>query len=108
VWQRVVGVAVSLLVAGFVAVVLADPTSDAHEFLDRFVDMQGWVLPVIAGVLLGAATFIVMRNQGATNAEDEDVDGDEDEDQDLQRGASRPATELTRGEVEPPGADTAT
>lgn len=74
-WQRVVGVVASLLVAGFVAVVLADPTSDAHEFLDRFVEMDGWVLPVIAGVLLGAATFIVMRNQ--TAADDEQPEDDE-------------------------------
>ena len=68
-WQRVVGVAVSLLVAGFVAVVLADPTSNAHEFLDRFVAMEGWVLPVIAGLVLGTATFVVMRNQSADVAE---------------------------------------
>jgi CsoR family transcriptional regulator, copper-sensing transcriptional repressor len=99
-WQRVVGVAVSLLVAGFVAVVLADPTSDAHEFLDRFVDMQGWVLPVLAGVLLGAATFIVMRNQGAADEDGADPDAQE------ATGTSRSAPEITRGETEPPGANT--
>lgn len=74
-WQRLVGVAASLLVAGFVAVVLADPTSSAHEFLNRFVDMEGWVLPVIAGLLLGAATFVVMRNQGSRDT-DEATDAD--------------------------------
>ena len=108
VWQRVVGVAVSLLVAGFVAVVLADPTSDAHEFLDRFIDMQGWVLPVMAGVLLGAATFIVMRNQGSRDGEENDPEGDEGPDaQEPGAGSPRPAWEITRGERNSPGADTA-
>jgi CsoR family transcriptional regulator, copper-sensing transcriptional repressor len=97
-WQRVLGVAVSLLVAGFVAVVLADPTSSAHEFLDRFVDMQGWVLPVLAGVLLGAATFVVMRNQGAADDEDGDEVTDAPE-------GSRRAAPGTHGEAEPPAAD---
>ena len=111
VWQQVVGVAVSLLVAGFVAVVLADPTSDAHEFLDRFVEMDGWVLPVIAGLLLGGATFVVMRNQGATDDGDdapghEDPEGREHGGQEHGARWSRPTPQVTRGETDPPGADT--
>jgi CsoR family transcriptional regulator, copper-sensing transcriptional repressor len=60
VWQRVVGFGVTLLVAGFVAVVLADPTSESRQLLEGVAEFAGPVGIVVAGGLLAAATLIVL------------------------------------------------
>ncbi|MEX2486923.1 MAG: hypothetical protein WD377_04830 [Nitriliruptoraceae bacterium] len=58
-WRRAVGVGVTLLCAGFVAVVLADPTSTSRQLLDGAVDRVGWIGTVFAGAIIAVATFIV-------------------------------------------------
>lgn len=67
-WSRVPPILAGLLVAVFVAVVLADPTSQTHQLLASWFgeDMSGplgVVVVVIAGTLLAAATFLVAREQ---------------------------------------------
>lgn len=62
-WQRLVGVLVSLLAAGFVAVVLVDDTSASRQLLDGFVSTVGVVGVIVAGVILAVATFIVRINR---------------------------------------------
>lgn len=58
-WQRVVGIGVTLLVAAFVAVVLSDPTSYTRQLLDGAVQRVGMVGVILAGVALGIATYVV-------------------------------------------------
>lgn len=73
-WQRAIGVLVSLLVAGFVAVVLADPTSESRQLVENVVDLPGPLLAIVAGGLVGAATFVVARSRGDDGeADDEDA-----------------------------------
>ncbi len=63
-WSKVPSVIATLLVAAFVAVVLADPTSRSRELLERWVgDTWQVVLSVVAGALLAVATFFVVRRQ---------------------------------------------
>lgn len=81
-WQRFAGFAVSLLVAGFVVVILSDPSSQSRQLLDDVIDVTGPVPVVLAGLVLGAATLVVMLSRrdaepegegeraGATPAED--------------------------------------
>ncbi|TQN33094.1 hypothetical protein FHX37_3093 [Haloactinospora alba] len=62
-WQRVVMTGSVLLSAGFVAVVLADPTARSRLLL---ADLLGWAgvwPPLVAAVLLFAATVVVLRAQ---------------------------------------------
>lgn len=75
-WQRVIGVAVSLLVAGFVAVVLADPTSQSRQFIDEVVGVTGPVPVVIAGIVLAGATLVVYLNRGDETGENQRHDGE--------------------------------
>lgn len=54
----------SVLVAVFVVLVLADPTSTTRTLLERVLP-AGWETPVavLAGLLLAGATFVVVRNR---------------------------------------------
>lgn len=57
----------SLLAAVFVALVLADPSSATRRFLDSTLGdygPAGVVAVLVAGALLAAATFVVVRNRG--------------------------------------------
>lgn len=68
-WPAVVA---SVLVAVFVGVVLADPTSTARGLLVQLLP-EGWMVPiaVLAGLVLAGATFVVVRSRdGAEEAED--------------------------------------
>jgi CsoR family transcriptional regulator, copper-sensing transcriptional repressor len=58
-WQRVIGVGATALCAVFVAIVLADPTSSSRRVVDGAMARPGWIAVVAAGLLLGAATYIV-------------------------------------------------
>lgn len=62
-WQRVVGFGISALVAGFVAMVLADPTSQSRQLLDGAVDRLGVAGVLVAGTVLAAATWVVFTNR---------------------------------------------
>ncbi|MCA1783217.1 MAG: ion transporter [Intrasporangiaceae bacterium] len=63
-WASVPAIAASLLVAAFVGVVLADPTSQTRTLVENWVGPQGVVIAaIVAGVLLAAATFVVIRQQ---------------------------------------------
>lgn len=64
-WQRVIGIAATLLTAAFVALVLTDPTSTSRELLDGAVERLGWIGVVVAGLVLGVATFVVVQSRRA-------------------------------------------
>lgn len=65
-WQRIVGAAVGLLVALFVAVVLSDPTSHTRQLLDGAVRHVGMTGVLLAGVVLGLATYVVRSARSGT------------------------------------------
>ncbi len=74
-WSRLPAVAAALLVAAFVGVVLADPTSRTRELLDQWVGGAGTViLAVVAGALLAGATFVVMRQRNRDRSSQEEPD----------------------------------
>jgi CsoR family transcriptional regulator, copper-sensing transcriptional repressor len=63
-WAAVPPILASLLVAVFVAVALADPTSSTRNLLEDWVGESGVVVAaVVAGLVLAAATFVVIRQQ---------------------------------------------
>lgn len=61
--------AAGLLVAVFVGVVLADPTSRSHDLLTAVLGEVGTpvvvVLSAVAGVVLGVATYLLARDTGS-------------------------------------------
>lgn len=60
-WQRATTVLVTVLCAAFVALVLADPTSQSRIWAESAYGWLGPVRAVIAGIILAGATFIVVR-----------------------------------------------
>jgi CsoR family transcriptional regulator, copper-sensing transcriptional repressor len=60
-WQRVVGFVISGLVAAFVAMLLADPSSESRQLLETAVDRFGWAGVVAAGLVLAGSTWVVLR-----------------------------------------------
>lgn len=90
--RNAVVIGVTLLCAAFVAVVLADPSSESRQLLDNTIDRFGPVSIVLAGLILGGATFVVYRarSQPADDAEDtadsEDTADDADEKAEDQAG----------------------
>lgn len=63
-WSRAPMVIASLLVASFVAVVLADPTSRSRELLSHVLgNTATMTLTIIGGLILAIATFIVLRQR---------------------------------------------
>jgi CsoR family transcriptional regulator, copper-sensing transcriptional repressor len=62
--RAAVAVFVTLAAAAFVALVLADPTAYTRRFLDETLAMLGPAAVVVAGVILGIATFVVWRARG--------------------------------------------
>lgn len=67
-WARALTFLAGLLVAGFVVVVLADPTSTSRELLEQIVggSVGGPALVVVAlvaGALLAGATWVVVRQR---------------------------------------------
>ncbi len=59
VWQRIVGVGITLLVAAFVAMVLADPISYSRKILSGAVAWLGVTGAILAAVVLAIATYVV-------------------------------------------------
>lgn len=61
-WRwRAASTALSVVAAIFVAIVLADPTSRSRQFLDGNLDRFGVPAVALAGLVLGGATFVVVR-----------------------------------------------
>lgn len=58
-WQRLIGVSITLLAAAFVAVVLSDPTSHSRRVLDGAVHWLGVTGVILAGAVLGIATYLL-------------------------------------------------
>ncbi|MFW5876513.1 MAG: hypothetical protein ACOCXM_07230 [Myxococcota bacterium] len=67
-WQKVLGAGVSLLVAVFVAAILADPTSHTRRVLDGAVGWLGVTGVVLAGAVMGIATYLVRTSRSRTSA----------------------------------------
>jgi CsoR family transcriptional regulator, copper-sensing transcriptional repressor len=63
-WERAVTVLLTLATAAFVAIVLADPTSRSRQFLDGATGRFGLLAVLVAGVLIGVATYVVRTNRG--------------------------------------------
>jgi CsoR family transcriptional regulator, copper-sensing transcriptional repressor len=62
-WGRWLTAGVTLLTAGFVAVVLADPTSRSRQVLDDTLGRFSTPGIVLAGLLVAAATYLVLRDR---------------------------------------------
>lgn len=62
-WRRVIVGIVSVASAIFVAVVLTDPSGSQIEWINDVTDAVGTVGVVVAGALLGLATFLVVRDR---------------------------------------------
>lgn len=89
-WQRVIGVGVTALCAGFVALVLVDPTSTSRQVLDGALDRLGWIGVVVAGVILAGATYVVRTQR------QRDADPDADRRHDTPRSPSSERTQTPR------------
>src|SRR5699024_2830851 len=79
-WNKFTATGVSILVAVFVAATLADPTSTVRGLLHDILPFRFGPIAIIAsGLVLAAATFIVLFDRTGGDAEDEILDaGDED------------------------------
>lgn len=63
-WERVVTGVVVAVVAAFVAVVLADPTSRSRVLIEDLIGAPAYVWAVVvAGLLLGGAVFVLARSR---------------------------------------------
>lgn len=69
-WSKVSYAVAALLVAAFVGVILADPTSRSRRLLDEWLSGTSQVvLSVLAGAVLAVATFLVMRRRQQNRSE---------------------------------------
>ena len=73
-WQRVVAMIATLLAAAFVGITLADPTSASGGVLRSAVDVVGVPGILLAGLLLGGATYLVRTNRRSGAGEREPGD----------------------------------
>jgi CsoR family transcriptional regulator, copper-sensing transcriptional repressor len=62
-WQRITTVLVTVLCAAFVAIVLADPTSQSRIWAESAYGWLGPVRALLAGAIIAGATFIVARRR---------------------------------------------
>jgi CsoR family transcriptional regulator, copper-sensing transcriptional repressor len=75
-WQRAIGIGATVLCAAFVGIVLADPTSASREVLNSMVDTVGVPGVLVAGLLLGVATFLVRTDRVRPSGTDAETDRD--------------------------------
>lgn len=61
VWLNRAATGATVLAALFVAVVLADPTSESRRLVEGAAGRFGTTRVLLAGVILGAATFVALR-----------------------------------------------
>lgn len=73
-WQRAIGVGATLLCAAFVVIVLADDTSTSRRAVDGVLATVGLPGVVVAGLLLGAATYLVRTDRVGSRDRSEDAD----------------------------------
>lgn len=76
-WQRVIGIAITLACAAFVAMVLVDPTSTSRQVVDDAVQRLGMLGVLAAGLVLAAATYVVRtarQRRGSSQTDDGSVD----------------------------------
>ena len=73
-WQRVIGVGATVLCAAFVAIVLADPTSASREALSSVLGTVGLPGVLVAGLLLGVATYLVRTHRVGPDRSDSTPD----------------------------------
>lgn len=81
-WQGVVAMLATLLAAAFVGITLADPTSASGGALRDAVDVVGVPGILLAGLLLGGATYVVRTNRhdtGRGREPDEEPDEEPDD-----------------------------
>ncbi|WP_100448757.1 hypothetical protein [Glycomyces xiaoerkulensis] len=71
-WRSAVFTAAGLIAAVFVAVVLADPTSQHVQLLSWFNENMRVVPVLLAGVILAVATWLVVRNRSEDKEEEEE------------------------------------
>ncbi|MCV2488204.1 hypothetical protein OF117_02405 [Geodermatophilus sp. YIM 151500] len=80
-FSHVFAVAAGLLVAVFVGVVLADPTSESRVLLTDLLGDVGTPAivgaSVLAGLLLGGATFLLARDRGSGADADDEAGSDD-------------------------------
>jgi CsoR family transcriptional regulator, copper-sensing transcriptional repressor len=62
-WSRALTLGVTVLTAGFVAVVLADPTSRSRQVLDDTLGGFSTLGIVLAGAVVAVATYVVLRER---------------------------------------------
>jgi CsoR family transcriptional regulator, copper-sensing transcriptional repressor len=72
-WRNAIAVGITLVAAAFVAVVLADQTSESRRLLQGVTSRFGLVPVVVAGLLLAGATFVVVRNRAGRDPDEDDV-----------------------------------
>ncbi len=66
---RVTGVGVSMACAAFVVMVLSDPTSFTRRILDDGMQKYGIAAILLAGAILGGATYVVRRTRSRVRSE---------------------------------------
>lgn len=62
-WARAATIGLTVAAAAFVAIVLADPTSQSRQFLDGAAGRGGALSVALAGVLVATATYVVRANR---------------------------------------------
>ncbi|MEX2550790.1 MAG: hypothetical protein WD638_11220 [Nitriliruptoraceae bacterium] len=70
-WQRAIAIIGTMLAAAFVAIVLTDQTSTSREILSSAIELVGIPGIVLAGLLIGGATYVVRTNRDAEDTEGE-------------------------------------
>lgn len=68
-WERATTLLVTILCAAFVALVLADPTSQSRVWAETAYGWLGPVRALVAGAIIAGATFIVVRRRRSEDRE---------------------------------------
>ena len=68
--RNAVAIGVTVVAAGFVALVLADPTSTSRQAVDSVLDRFGIWPSVLAGIILAGATFVVIKYRKSDDQSD--------------------------------------
>lgn len=79
-WSRAVTWGLTLLAAGFVAVVLADPSSTSRAWLESVTARVGVLGVLVAGLVVGVATYVVRSNRREEDATEQDARSDRADD----------------------------